>query len=63
MVVRTPEPVTVVGFVVRPLPILDDEGRNAAERHATDYDTSVATACLTKSQAWRPPSMQVPKIG
>src|SRR5262249_12686726 len=39
--VRTPDlPGPVVGFVVRTLPILEDDGRGGGERHATDYDTS-----------------------
>jgi hypothetical protein len=62
--VRAPDlPSSVVGFVVRTLPILEDDGRDAGERHATDYVTSVALPCSTKSQLWRRPSANVPKIG
>jgi hypothetical protein len=56
-------PDSVVGFVVHPLPILEDDGHDTGERHATDYDTSVALPCSIKSQLWRRPSVKVPKIG
>lgn len=40
-----------------------DDGCDTGERHATDYDTSIALLCSTKSQLWRWPSMKAPKIG